>query len=361
MSVTKLPSGRWRAQVYDGGRNVSVSKVLGGPGTFRTKTEAKRAREDAREKLRRGKARTVTLAEFRARWISDPLFARPKESTMVHYKESTKAFVDRYGDLPIQHIGDLVVAEWLAGGRRNHSISSLRVMMNDAGSAKGGRLIRHNPFAGLGISKGRGRRDDQPPSVEMVLELIRRARDFAGEYYAAWLTVAAHSGMRPGELDALRWTNVDFDRNRILVLEQFDSRIRKWTLPKNGRTREAPLTAPAREALLALPQQGEFCFVNLQGRHFTRSSRYYYWKPIAAAAGWTGDCYLATKHYAGWYMVNVLEMASEDVAIALGHEDGGELVRRLYGHRDKDAALARVVAAYAQASGPTPMRRAGAA
>jgi hypothetical protein len=41
VSVMKLPSGRWRAQVYDPltGGNVSVSRVLGGPGTFGTKSE----------------------------------------------------------------------------------------------------------------------------------------------------------------------------------------------------------------------------------------------------------------------------------------------------------------------------------
>jgi hypothetical protein len=33
VSVTRLPSGRWRAQVYDPatGKNLSVSKVVGGP------------------------------------------------------------------------------------------------------------------------------------------------------------------------------------------------------------------------------------------------------------------------------------------------------------------------------------------
>jgi hypothetical protein len=41
-----------------------------------------------------------------------------------------------------------------------------------------------------------------------------------------------------------------------------------------------------------------------------------------------------------------LELLSEDVAIALGHTDGGELVRKLYGHRDHDRALDRVTAAY---------------
>lgn len=31
-------------------------------------------------------------------------------------------------------------------------------------------------------------------------------------------------------------------------------------------------------------------------------------------------------------MINVLDMHSEDVAIALGHSDGGDLARRLYDH-----------------------------
>jgi hypothetical protein len=49
-------------------------------------------------------------------------------------------------------------------------------------------------------------------------------------------------------------------------------------------------------------------------------------------------------------MVNELEMPSEDVAITLGHQDGGNLVRRLYGHRDKGRALDRIVGAYADAA-----------
>ncbi len=49
-------------------------------------------------------------------------------------------------------------------------------------------------------------------------------------------------------------------------------------------------------------------------------------------------------------MVNELEMSSEDVAIALGHQDGGNLVRRLYGHRDRGRALDRIVGAYADAA-----------
>ena len=50
---------------------------------------------------------------------------------------------------------------------------------------------------------------------------------------------------------------------------------------------------------------------------------------------------LVCRHtpFRGLVMVNELEMPSEDVAIALGHQDGGNLVRRLYGHRDTHRAL----------------------
>lgn len=55
-------------------------------------------------------------------------------------------------------------------------------------------------------------------------------------------------------------------------------------------------------------------------------------------------------------MVNVLDLPSEDVAIALGHTDGGELVRRLYGHRDHDRALDRVATAYRRTASQTQLR-----
>jgi hypothetical protein len=69
---------------------VSVSRILGGLGTFRTKTEAKEARTAARQRL--AASSVVTVRQFRDRWISDPLLARPKESTNIHNAERTKAF-----------------------------------------------------------------------------------------------------------------------------------------------------------------------------------------------------------------------------------------------------------------------------
>jgi len=355
VSISRLPSGRWRAQVYDPAskRNISVSRVLGGAGTFRTKAEAKRARERAREQIENLDPRETTVREFWERWTNDPLFARPKESTDIRRREQTKRFVDRFGDVPLRKVGDEIVAGWLAAGGSAGSIMGLSSMFNDAASAKAGRLIDRNPFQRLGVSRGPGRRHQQPPSEPQLRRIIGAAHEVACPSFAAWLQVAAFTGLRPGELDALRWERVDLARNRILVAEQFNAATRLFDTPKNHQQRDAPLTDPAGEALEALPRESEFCFVPIRGEHWTPSARAYHWKAVRAASGWTGSLYLATRHFAGWYMVNVLEMPSEDVAIALGHQDGGNLVRRLYGHRDRHHALDRIVGAYAAKAGST--------
>lgn len=349
MSVSRLPSGRWRAQVHHPGKhgNVGVGEILGGLSTFRTKAQAKQAREEARQRLR-ARLASATVRDFAERWCSDELFARPKRSTMIHHAERVSGFVERYGELALGAVSDDVVGEWLAGGSRNATVPALRAMFNDAMSAKAGRLVDRNPFAGLGLARSRGNRDTQPPSEETVWRLIAAARELACPSLAAWLQTAAFTGMRPGELDGLPLASVDYDRGVIEVSQQFSATTREITAPKNGRAREAILTAPAREALLALPRESAWAFTTIRGSHYTPSSRAYHWKAIKASVGYAGSLYLATRHFAGWYMVNVLALDSEDVAIALGHTDGGELVRTLYGHRDRSRALNRVREAYQQ-------------
>jgi hypothetical protein len=209
VSLSKLASGRWGAQVHDPatGRNVRVSKILGdayvtsagaiGSRSFRTKSEAKAAREDARARLSAPRG-GLTIAEWATRWTTDPLFARPKRSTDLHNAERIKEFVARYGDVPLTAMatepGDAIVAEWLAGGRRNSTVGALRVFFNDAMSAKAGRLLARNPFAGLGIAKTKGNKDKAPPSLEQMETLLRHARELTPPSFAAYLEFGCVSG-----------------------------------------------------------------------------------------------------------------------------------------------------------------------
>lgn len=155
--------------------------------------------------------------------------------------------------------------------------------------------------------------------------LIDAASRLCSPSFAAWLQVAAFTGMRPGELDALRWKCVNFDRGRIRVERQLSAVSGLVTSPKNGRSRDALLTPQARAALAGLPRISTHCFLTLRDTPMTASARAYHWKAVAAAAGYEGTPYLATRHWFGSYAINVLRLTPEDTAIALGHEDGGLL------------------------------------
>lgn len=351
MSLTQLPSGRWRAQCYHNGRNVSVSDALGLPKgtTWATKREAKAAREDARRALATVQQMGVTVAEFRERWISDPLFQRPKESTNLHNAERTKAFAEQYEHRELASINDQDVSQWI----RDHqaTVPALRAMFNDAASAVGGRVVTTNPFAGLRLERSKGRAQQQPPTVEEAWGLIDAAQQVSTPGFAGWLQTAMWTGMRPGELDALTWQDVDLDEGFLTVRRQWSAKAQKFTLPKNGLSRPVPLHRETLEAIQAQPQVSEYVFVTLSGAHWRPSSRAYHWKATAAKAGWEHTLYLATRHFAGWFMYNELLQPAEDVAFALGHTDGGQLVKTLYGHRDRDAALDRMKRAYEAARG----------
>jgi hypothetical protein len=70
------------------------------------------------------------------------------------------------------------------------------------------------------------------------------------------------------------------------------------------------------------------------------------------------ELYVATRHYFGWYAFNVLGLKDKDIALHLGHRDGGKLVRTTYGHPDEAIARANVREAFRSAPpAPTPLRR----
>lgn len=371
MSITLLPNGRLRVQVYDQntGRNVSVAKVLGleestFPNTRDGRRAAVRAREDARLVVAEPKRNVLTVRDWYERWTRDKLFETGpkgprKDSTLLHYHGMCRPFVQAHGDIPLSAVDGELVAEWLAGGRRSGQVGALRVMFNDAKSRKAGRLIVDNPWSELGISKG-SRKDVPPPSEGEVWEMIRTARKLTSPDFAAWLQFACFTGMRPGELDGLERASCDVRSARVDVSQQWSARVRKLTLPKNNKTRVIAMPPPAVEALEGLYPQ-RWAFTTGRGTHFSPSSRSAPWDRVRTSMGWLEDesrtvLYTATRHFAGWYFYDVLGLDAEDVAFQLGHEDGGELVRTLYGHKDRKRALGRVDEAFANVGNVRPLR-----
>jgi integrase len=95
-------------------------------------------------------------------------------------------------------------------------------------------------------------------------------------------------------------------------------------------------------AAAAAAGEGEgLVFPNPRGGHFWNSTWSYYWHQIRAAAGRPGMHFHELRHFAA---TRLLEGGLDyiDVAVQMGHRDGGDLVRTTYGHPSERRALGRV-------------------
>lgn len=335
--IQKRPNGRYAVTVYD-----AALRRRRQVGTFDRLADARKT--EAQAKADTKSADRETVQSFYARWTRD--FPRPKVSTNQHNAERVSDFATLHARTAMSDVTAKTVDRYLsADPKRKQRVPALRAMWNDA-RRRG--IITENPWANLGLATTRGNKDKPPPLQDQIAVMLEHAWNLTPPSFAAWLQCATATGMRPGELDALRWDRISLERDEITVVEQWNVPSRAFTTPKNGKTRIIAVTPPARDALLRLPREATWAFPSLRGTHYTPSSRNHHWNRVRAASGLHEfTLYQATRHYAGWYMVNVLDLDAAVVAHQLGHEDGGQLVEELYGHRERGRSLEKIKRAWA--------------
>jgi integrase len=94
---------------------------------------------------------------------------------------------------------------------------------------------------------------------------------------AELVRVAAYAGLRRGELVALRWRDIDFERRKLVVRRSVSGDV-EASSTKSRRAREVPLADQAAGALARLSQRGDFTsaddyvFANRLGRRLDGSA-----------------------------------------------------------------------------------------
>jgi integrase len=335
MTVYARPNGRWAVQVYDP-RVRRMRQV----GTFQTRKQAKRAETEAMNVS--GHTGRETLESFHARWERD--YPRPKASTNKHNVERTQGFAREYARRRLDSITADEARRW--GLAHRGTVPALRAMFNDARRSG---LVVGNPFAELGISRGRGRRDLASEwltaeGIEALEDSARRCHGDYGETMASIIRFAAETGIRPGELFALR--REDLRGETCEIKSAADSSTRTVTKPKNGRGRTIVLTAAARKAAeRAIRFEGvDLVFVSPRGRQFWQSSFSYVSNPVRKAADRPTMHFYELRHYCATRLLE-LGLTPADVAVQLGHTDNGALVMSTYGHPSDRAARGRILQA----------------
>jgi integrase len=299
-----------------------------------------------------------------------------------------KALVAAYGDRLIKGgITGMEATEW-AGKATGNQVTSAIALFNDA---HGIDASVGNPFAGMSKNRGRGR-SDMPHTltrgeVDRLQDVARRLyADGYGEVLAAMIEVAATSGPRTGELFALEHARRNHEKP-VIWIEAAVKAGGKLGAPKYDQKREMPIAPAARALIDAMPTYHErFLFPTSTGCMMTQPTWTYYWHPLRdaftamlPANHWLvlriarqGELRAAEpdrvkrrrisngkldvyelRHRAITYMgtpePDGLGLTSPDIAVVVGHRDGGQLIEEVYMHRNEELARARVIAAFERA------------
>ena len=327
---------RYGVRVYARGNQVWI-------GTFHKLSDARAAERSALQSPM--SPHGMTVSEFIARWKEH--YARPRASTNRHNSYMLKPFEEAFGKRRMADI-ERHEAKTFATSRSS-SVPAVRAMFNDALDEQ---VVKTNPFANLRLTQSRGRKDLEVISEADLADLADRSLDLFGNYgstFRSLVLFAAWTAIRPGELFALRWRDLSGDE---MVIRHSLSSTGEVTRPKNGRTRRVVLPPQAREALTSMPRRtdADYVFTNASGERLSKTSHYYYWNALRCGAARPGMDFYELRHFAAtWLLEN--GATDSDVAIQLGHTDGGALVRSTYGHPSEDAARDRLRGVYGE-NGP---------
>ncbi len=177
------------------------------------------------------------------------------------------------------------------------SAKNVRILLGKIlGEAVMDELIDRNPVKLVKPPRYIPKDDIIPFTLEEVETLIANT----SEFMQIFLTVAFFTGMRSGELSALKWEDIDFNSKKIVVRRSM--RHGKISSTKTGKTRIIDMLEPVEQSLKEhFKSNGlkyEFVFTNRKGTPYceTSSITTTYWKPLLKRCGMAYRVLYNTRH-----------------------------------------------------------------
>jgi integrase len=242
--------------------------------TFRNKTLAKewerRALRERDEQEATGLVvnDSLTLEEFSERWVKEKVKVRLSPSTQHNYQRTLNAHIlPMFGkiklrDIRVDHANSLVGKLKQSGHAPKGINTILGVLLTLLNDAVEWQCLARNPLFRYRPVKEPELHFDYWTAPEIQQFLNATLND---PNHAVYL-VALNTGMRRGELCALKWDRVDFVRNQLIVSRNL-TRFGLSDTTKSGKKRFVPINPVVRELLemLLREQRGEFVFCDKEG------------------------------------------------------------------------------------------------
>jgi integrase len=256
-----------------------------------------------------------------------------KSSTMKDYRGAMNYYIlPKFGNVPINDIDFRGVEEFrstmkCSNKRKNNVLVPMRSLMKFAFRAG---LIDKNPMdlvENLTVSK--------PEIYPMSIEEVHRFLDVVNPQYKNFFTAAFYSGMRFGEMAALKWKNIDF---KLGVIKVRETRVRgEEGRPKTaGSIRDIKMLPPTVEAFRDQRKttmgKSDYVFLNFYGRPLLPNSvSFHIWKPALKKAGLKPRSLYQTRHTFATLMLDAGELPGW-VQKMMGHESLKMILERYYSY-----------------------------
>lgn len=345
----RLPDGR---QVQTRiGPHWSGRKQAPPAGSY-TKASARAWLDDTLAKARRGElpgmVRTgVTFAAACDDWLAYKRDRKVKLSTQIDYEHMVdrmkKVFGKKFGarvkleDVTpemVEGFRDALVAEDLSDRTVNKYLTVLHGLFV---WAQRRHKLPANPVANVERRPHAKRGNIDVFSREEVLALVRAA---ASEQDGTIFLTAAFTGLRLGELLALRWRDVDFTNSAVHVRQSFTNG--RVDTPKSGQERVVPMADEVAEALAKLGRRDEhtgdddLVFCGAQGGHLAGHKLRDRYKAALKKAGLRELRFHDLRHTFGSHAIRTAD--SREVMEWMGHQDLATTQRYLQFKPRQDAA-----------------------
>ena len=290
--------------------------------------------------VRTGATFTDAAAEF-LRYSEHDRGCKP--STLRDYRSNIEAHLrPAFGGSALEDISTASIDAWrasltnLSPRTKNKLLVVMHGVMRRAVTVWG---LRTNPVAGVEKHRTRSTGDLEVFSPEEVMALVRAA---ASEQDGAVYLTAAFTGLRRGELLALRWRDVDFSGSLIRVRASYAAG--QLTSPKSGKVRSVPMAPDVAAALAALGQRQDWTddddlvFPGETGTFLDGSALRRRFASALARAGLRPLRFHDLRHTFGTRMIAKADIRR--VQEWMGHADVETTMRYLhYAPRADDAAL----------------------
>ncbi len=341
----RLPDGR-QVQKKLGPAWTGRGRPAGGYFTKRLAEDWLRsALEQARRRTLPGRLRTGAsfadaAAEF-LRYCEQDRGCKP--STLRDYRSNLNAhLLPAFGDVQLEDITATGIDSWrtslsgLSTRTKNKLLVVMHGVMRRAAYVWG---LTGNAVAGVEKQRQRSSGDLEVFTPEEILALVRAA---ASDQDAAIYLTAAFTGLRRGELLALRWRDVDFAGSVIRVRTSYAAR--ELTSPKSGKVRSVPMAPDVASRLAALGQRPDWVgdddlvFVGETGSYLDGSALRRRYGTALARAGLRSLRFHDLRHTFGTRMIAKADIRR--VQEWMGHADVQTTMRYLhYAPRGDEAKL----------------------